>query len=466
LKFSAYFGGAQVTARVLVVDDILANVKLLEARLTAEYFEVLTANSAAEALDILQSQHVDVVLLDVMMPGMDGFEVCRRIKAAPRTTHVPVIMVTALDQPSDKVQGLDAGADDFLTKPVDDIALITRVKNLARLKTLNDELMLRVATGADINMMAAIADVTGANARGRVLLVEDIGHAAKRIQSTLAVQHDVDVEADLPAALLKIAAKAYDLLIVSLNVAGADGLRLCSQVRSLERSRHMPIIIVVQPGDEARLLRALDMGVNDYLTRPIDRNELVARVRTQIRRKRHADHLRDRLDESVEFAITDALTGLHNRRYMERHLTTLADQAKTAGRPLSVLVADIDHFKSINDSYGHAAGDNVLREFAVRFRRNTRGIDLACRVGGEEFIIIMPETELEKATQVAERLRDCIASEPFQADPQTRLQVTASVGIATLERCDDSLEGLLKRADGALYAAKRDGRNRVVVDAA
>jgi two-component system cell cycle response regulator len=125
-----------MTARVLVVDDILANVKLLEARLSAEYFEVLTAHSGQEALDICARERVDVVLLDVMMPGLDGFEVCRRIKLRRETHHVPVIMVTALDQPSDKVQGLEAGADDFLTKPVDDIALVTRVKNLARLKML------------------------------------------------------------------------------------------------------------------------------------------------------------------------------------------------------------------------------------------------------------------------------------------------------------------------------------------
>jgi two-component system, cell cycle response regulator len=456
-----------MTARVLVVDDIPANVKLLEARLSAEYFAVLTANSPLDALSIVQSEHVDVVLLDVMMPGMDGFEVCRRIKSSPKTMHVPVIMVTALDQPSDKVQGLEAGADDFLTKPVDDIALVTRVKNLTRLKSLNDELMLRVATGSDIGMLsAAVTNREAATAPGRVLLVEDLSQVAKRVVAALGKMHQVDVEPDLQLALLRATTKPYDVLIVSLSMNGGDGLRLCSQVRSLERTRNLPIIIMVQPGDEARLLRGLDMGVNDYLTRPIDRNELVARVRTQIRRKRHGDHLRDRLDESVEFAITDALTGLHNRRYMGRHLTALADQARTAGRPLSVLVADIDHFKSINDTYGHDAGDNVLREFAARFRRNTRGIDLACRVGGEEFIIIMPETKLEKALQVGERLRDCIASEPFQANMDARLRVTASVGIATLERSDDSVEALLKRADGALYAAKRDGRNRVAVDAA
>ena len=141
-----------MTARVLVVDDILANVKLLEARLQAEYFEVLTANSGQQALDVLARERVDVILLDVMMPGMDGFETCRHIKSDNATYHIPVVMVTALDQPSDKVLGLESGADDFLTKPVDDIALVTRVKNLARLKMLNDEMMMRASTGKQMGI--------------------------------------------------------------------------------------------------------------------------------------------------------------------------------------------------------------------------------------------------------------------------------------------------------------------------
>jgi two-component system cell cycle response regulator len=454
-----------MTARVLVIDDIVANVKLLEARLSAEYFEVVTAHSGSQALELLKCEHIDVVLLDVMMPGMDGLEVCRCIKSNPDTMHIPVIMVTALDQPSDKVQGLEAGADDFLTKPVDDIALITRVKNLARLKTLNDEMRMRVATGAEIAIMhGAFAAWSNEEARGQILLVEDQESAAQRIGKALANAHCVDVERELQAALMRLAAKPYDLLIVSLSLATADGLRVCSQVRSLERMRHLPIIVIIEPGQEARLLRSLDMGINDYVTRPIDRNELAARVRTQIRRKRHCDHLRDRLQESVEFAVTDSLTGLHNRRYMETHLKALIDQARNGGRPLSVLLADIDNFKSINDSHGHAAGDNVLREFAARCRRNIRVIDLVCRLGGEEFVVIMPDTALERACQIGERLRDCIASEPFQPGPG--LRVTASVGIAALGDEGDTLEMLFERADKALYVAKRDGRNRVVADAA
>jgi two-component system cell cycle response regulator len=456
-----------MTARVLVVDDILANVKLLEARLQAEYFEVLAAYNGQEALDIIGRERVDVVLLDVMMPGMDGFEVCRRIKSRSETHHIPVIMVTALDQPSDKVQGLDAGADDFLTKPVDDIALVTRVKNLARLKMLNDEMRMRASTTQQMGLgdNAALAKSLKGES-GRILLVDDHPRSAARILESLAKTHDAFVERDLQAALMKVAEHNFDLLIVSLSLSKADGLRLCSQVRSLDRTRHLPIVILVEPGDEARLLRGLDMGVNDYLMRPIDRNEMLARIKTQIRRKRYSDLLRTRIEQSVEMAITDPLTGLHNRRYMEGHLRTLVEEAVAKGRPLSILIADIDHFKKINDTYGHDAGDNVLREFAARLRRNTRGIDLACRLGGEEFVVIMPDTEIERAMHVAERLRAYVAGDLFQANLDTRIRVTASVGIAMLERRDDTPETIFKRADNALYVAKREGRNRVVADAA
>ena len=457
-----------MTARVLVVDDILANVKLLEARLSAEYFEVLTAYNGLEALDIMARERVDVVLLDVMMPGMDGFEVCRRIKSDAKMQHVPVIMVTALDQPSDKVQGLRAGADDFLTKPVDDVALITRVKNLARLKVLTDEMVTRAASTQQMGMggPTSPAAIASAGENGRILIVDDHPRSGQRIADALTSSHRCVIDGNSQSALMKLSAESYDLLIVSLGLSNADGLRLCSQVRQIERVRHLPIIILVEPGDEARLLRGMDLGVNDYLMRPIDSNEIQARVRTQIKRKRHSDYLRNHLEESVEMAITDALTGLHNRRYMETHLKTLVEQARTGGRALSVLVADIDFFKKVNDTHGHDAGDTVLREFAARFRRNTRGIDLACRLGGEEFIIIMPDTEIARAYQVGERLRACIAAEPFQINTSTHLRVTASVGLATLEGPNDTPETLFKRADQALYAAKREGRNRVVADAA
>jgi two-component system cell cycle response regulator len=456
-----------MTARVLVVDDILANVKLLEARLSAEYFDVLTACSGKEALDICSRERVDVVLLDVMMPGMDGFETCRQLKANPKTHHIPVVLVTALDQISDKVRGLQGGADDFLTKPVNEIALVTRVKNLARLKVLTDEMLMRALTGRQTGMSEDAALIKAlSEERARILVVDDEPRSAARLLQWLTPIHEPLAVQTPQAALSLLAEKEFDLLVVSMALTDADALRLCSQVRSIDRTRHLPIVLLVEPGDEPRLLRALDMGVNDYVMRPIDRNEILARVRTQVKRKRYSDHLRNRLEESIEAAMIDPLTGLHNRRYMETHLATLVADAVHTKRSLSVLLADIDHFKRVNDTYGHDVGDVVLKEFSTRFRRNTRGIDLACRFGGEEFLVIMPDTTMSRAYQVGERLRVAIAADAFQVSPDLGIQLTASVGIATLECPEDTPETVFRRADNALFAAKRRGRNRVAANAA
>jgi two-component system cell cycle response regulator len=457
-----------MTARVLVVDDVPANLKLMEARLTAEYFDVTTAMNGKDALAICERGECDIVLLDVMMPDMDGFEVCRRLKASPSTHHIPVVMVTALDQPSDRLRGLEAGADDFLTKPVSDVMLIARVRSLARLKMVTDELRMRAVTSRDIGIQSpereAVAD---AGRGGRVLVVDDRAASCERMVGMLAEEQAVDVEHDPNQALFRASDGNYDLAIVSLAFEHFDGLRLCSQIRSLERTRNVPILAIADAENHARMVRGLEIGVNDYLVRPIDKNELLARVRTQVRKKRYSERLRDNMQMQIELAITDALTGLHNRRYMESHLATLIEQAVARTKPLSVLVLDIDYFKSINDSHGHEAGDDVLREFALRIKKSIRGLDLACRYGGEEFVVVMPETEMEVATMVAERLRRRIAAEPFPIERGAKtVAVTISIGIAAVSGRDDAAADVLKRADQALYRAKRDGRNRVVPAAA
>jgi two-component system cell cycle response regulator len=457
-----------MTARVLVVDDVPANVRLLEARLSAEYFDVVTAMSGQEALTICERAECDLVLLDVMMPDMDGFEVCRRLKTSPATHHIPVVMVTALDQPSDKVRGLDAGADDFLTKPIAELPLIARVRSLARLKMVTDELRMRVMTSHEIGIESPEREAVADTGRGgRVLIVDDRPSSYERIASTLATEQSVEIETDPNEALFRAAEGNYDLVIVSLGLENFDALRLCSQIRSLDRTRNVPILAITEPDNSARMLRGLEIGVNDFLMRPIDKNELLARARSQVRKRRYTERLRDNVQTSIEMAITDALTGLFNRRYMENHLGTLIEQAAARGKPLAVMVLDIDYFKSINDSHGHDAGDDVLRDFALRVKRSIRGIDLACRVGGEEFVIVMPETDMAVAAMVAERLRRRIAAEPFPISQGSQhLPVTLSIGIAALRGQDDNAAALIKRADQALYRAKRDGRNRVVPDAA
>lgn len=454
-----------MTARILVVDDIEANVRLLEAKLTAEYYEVLRAFDGPTALALAAREKPDIVLLDVMMPGMDGFQVCRRLKDDPETRHIPVVLVTALDGRADRITGLEAGADEFLTKPIDDVMLFARVRSLTRLKMAIDELREREASGRRMGVIAGAGARMGGTG-GRVLIVDDQERQAQRVANELAMDHRPVIETDPDKALLT-ARGPVDLVIVNAAAKGFDGLRFVAQLRSEEATRHLPILAIVDFDERARLVKAMEIGVNDILPRPIDPEELAARTRTQIRRKRYTDYLRDNLDHSLELAVTDQLTGLHNRRYMTGQLDALVRRAAQGGASVAALMIDLDHFKKVNDGYGHDVGDEVLREFAVRLASNVRAVDLPCRQGGEEFVVIMPDTSLKDAERIAERIRLHVAGAPFRvAGGRDILTVTISIGVAATEGANDSPQALLKRADDALYEAKASGRNKVIAKAA
>ncbi len=457
-----------MSARILVVDDIAANVRLLEAKLSADYFDVVTASNGADALRICNAGSVDIVLLDIMMPRMDGFEVCRRLKASPQTAHIPVVMVTALDQPGDRLRGLDAGADDFLTKPIDDTAMFARVRSLARLKGIIDELRSRAIVTRNLGIVDPIADaVNDPGDNASILVVDDRVSSAERLKGALEAQHRVEVEGDPHRALVRAAEARFELVVVSLDLQGFDGLRLCTQLRSLERTRNSAVLMVGEAEDRSRILRGLELGVHDFLVRPVDRNELLARVRTQIKRKRYADRLREGVQTSIEMAVTDQLTGLHNRRYLETHFSGLFEESAMRARELAVLMLDIDKFKLVNDTYGHDAGDQVLKEFAIRVKDATRIVDVVARTGGEEIVVVLPETCLRAATSVAERIRSSVMSRPFSIlGGASEIPITVSIGVASRRAGDQSPAEMMKRADEALYRAKGEGRNRVIAAAA
>jgi two-component system cell cycle response regulator len=452
-----------MTARVLVVDDLAPNVKLLEARLTAEYFNVSTAFSGAEAIKIATENPPDIILLDVMMPGMDGFEACRRLKSDARTRHVPVVMVTALSEIEDRVRGLEAGADDFLTKPVNDVALYARIRSLVRLKMLADEWRLRQATSQQLDGATDAVDQQQESVEeARILVIDENANHIAKVREALAIDRDVvEVATDAELGLQRLDAVDVDLVIVNLLLRDADGLRLCARIRGQAKTRNLPILVLMDQGDHERLARALDIGVNDYVVRPLDRNELIARVRTQVRRRRFQDRLRDTLEQNIAAALTDSLTGLHNRRYLSRHLDGLIASAAETGKSIGALVVDIDHFKSINDTYGHPVGDEVLRVVANRLQRNLRSFDTIARWGGEEFVVVMPDASIDVAVAVADRLRRKVATVPVRYGDNQELTVTVSIGIGVFHGADDNAEALIRRADEGLYAAKRAGRNRI-----
>ena len=453
-----------MTGRILVVDDQPLNVKLLEAKLTNEYYDVLTASDGPSAIDVATRERPDLILLDVMMPGMDGFEVCRRLRAEPATMHIPIVMVTALSDTEDRVVGLSAGADDFLTKPVEDLALLARVRSLLRFKVTFDELRLRLMAGAGAGAAdEVLADDADAD-NGRILLLEDFESRARMISEALGGANQVTVVDSDAEALQQADVGDFDVVIISLTLEEIDGLRVCTQLRSRTATRHVPILALIEEGDLELLAKALDLGVTDYVMTPLDRNELIARVRTQVRRKHYQDRLRLDLDESVTMASVDVLTKLHNRRYLTNHLAREVERAIDNKKPLSLIMLDVDHFKRVNDTCGHAIGDEVLIELASRMIECTRRTDLSARLGGEEFVVVMPDTPLAVAESVAERLRAGVAGKPFtRQDGGPELQITVSLGVAVIAGQGDNPKKLLARADEALYRAKSGGRNRVVI---
>ena len=453
-----------MTGLILVVDDVPANVKLLEAKLTNEYYNVITAKDGYEALQQAREKKPDLILLDVMMPGMDGFEACRQMKKDPEISHIPVVMVTALSEPSDRVQGLESGADDFITKPINDMALFARVRSLVRIKVLIDELRLRGKSGAQLGMsddaFNPAMEVKGAN----VMVIDDDAVQSKRTQEKLkAAGYQVQGFADYKAAVdTAKSGVGLDLILISMSLADMDGLRLATQFKAIETVRHVPIIMMVDEEEQSSMLKGLELGVNDYLLSPIDYNEMFARVKTQIRRKKYQEALKSNYQESVSMAVIDGLTKLYNRHYLDTHLKNLVRQARETNRNLSLVIMDMDHFKQVNDTYGHPVGDEVLVTLAGIIVGSIRSADLAARYGGEEFVILMPETDAARAYEGAERLRKQVESTPFKVThPVGEIYKTVSIGHATIQP-DDTPEKLLQRADHALYEAKNSGRNKVL----
>lgn len=442
-----------MTARILVVDDITANLRLLEAKLQGEYYEVALAQSGAEALRQAASWSPDIILLDVMMPGMDGYEACRRLKADPELLHIPVVMVTALTDATERVRGLEAGADDFLSKPVDDPTLFARLRALMRVKQVQDAWRLRADTARELGFEAPAAPDQGI-AGTRALVLGTAEETAPIVAAFAADGVLVDNVDDPEEAWKRLAGGLFDLAVLCLPEQGGDTLRLASRLRAQATTRDVPVLLAARASQKALVLRGFDLGANDHVLMPVDPNELRARARNQIRRKRYQDRLRAELDRSLEMAVTDPLTGLRNRRYVRRHLEGLL-----RGGEASVLMVDLDRFKPINDTHGHNVGDAALREVANRLRASLRASDVVARWGGEEFLVVLAGAPAEYTALVADRLREAVGGEPLRIG-NLELKATCSVGGA-VSPAGSTPETVIGAADAALYRAKAAGRNCV-----
>jgi two-component system cell cycle response regulator len=445
-------------------------VALLKAHLKSEYFETISANDGPSALAAVVEHQPDLVVLDLMMDGMDGFEVCSRIKSNPATTHIPILILSGLDKPDDRAKALNAGADAYITKPPKPLAFAARVRSLIQSKRLIDELRFPQLPGSEMRLEAeAEPGITMLNvdvSDGQLIFITDDRRTLDQIRIPLAPSHQVHLDSDPEDALLVLKRAEFDVMLVDVGLRIADGLRLSSRLSSLQETRRTPLLLVMHDDNAIVRQRALEFGVSDFVKLPVDTGELQAIVNAQVRKKRYSNALRRRVQSSLDLAVRDPLTGIHNRGYLDTHLGPLVSQSVARNRPLSLLLIDVDHFKSVNDTYGHDAGDHVLRALARRISSNTRDINLRCRFGGEEFVAVLPGTEPVLAVLIGERLRRNVSGEPIAiGSEQEPIHVTVSVGVATTSGPGDTAEMLIKRADQALYRAKKEGRNRVVAAA-
>ena len=455
-----------MSGRVLVVDDVATNRLLLRAKLSSAYYDVVVAENGTQALEMARSEQPDMIMLDVMMPDMDGFAVCEILKADEETAHIPVIMVTALDTPEERIRGLEAGADDFLSKPFNDLALFARVRNLMRMKMMFDELRLRDLTSRELGLADLITeqdvDIEGG---GPILIappsVEAGADWADRLGDRMRIATIITSSEREALNLARL--ELPDVFVVHQRLMeGGDGLRLVSALRARPETRQSAVILVVDEGDVKTAAKGLDLGASDYIESPFDVNELIARMRSQLRRKRYSDQLRTNVRNGLKMAVIDPLTGIYNRRYAAQHMLRVMERARETDGVYAVMMMDLDRFKTINDRFGHDAGDAVLREFTRRLQENIRGVDLVARFGGEEFFVAMPDVDQRAASQAAERIRTAIESAPFTIPGQSEpVHVTVSVGAAIATSADTDAEAIIKRADCALYEAKETGRNRV-----
>lgn len=451
--------------RILIADDVATNRIVMKVKLSQACYDVLQAAGGQRALELARAERPDLILLDLAMPDMDGVTVCRQLRADPVTAGIPVIMVTAQCDSAAKMRALKAGADDFLSKPLDDVILLARVRSLLRARETAQELALRDGTRRALGFQEA---PQGFFPPGRIALVAQ-GREVALAWKTALLPHLPRTRLEVLTRNLALArpeaAQAPDVFVVAADLEHPlAGLSLLSDLRARAATRHAALVMVVDEGTREAAAMALDLGANDLVTAPFEPEEMALRLTTQLARKQQADRLRASVKDGLRLAVTDPLTGLFNRRYALPHLARIAERAKASGRPFAVMVIDLDRFKSVNDRHGHAAGDAVLAAMAKRLTANLRAVDLIARIGGEEFLVVLPETGLAEATATAERLRARINTTPVPLPGGGgALSVSASIGLALSQDGGGCVDALIARADRALYAAKAEGRNKVTV---
>lgn len=458
-----------MSGKILIVDDLATNRIILKVKLNAACHETIQAANGTEALALARSEQPKLILLDMMLPDISGIEVCRLLRADPRTQHIPVVIITATGDRASRLRALEAGADEFLTKPLNEVILLARIRSLLRARETESELRLRSETWGELDLAEG---ETIFAMPGRVALVASEPAIAIAWRNALTPHLKERLTILTPNAALADAPEGAvpDFYMIAADLGSyGSGQRLVADLRSRLQSRHAAIALVLHEADPDSAAMSLDVGASDLLTLPLDPQETALRIRLHVQRKRRADALRRAVNQGLRLAITDPLTGLYNRRYALAHLDRIAERARETGRRFAVMVLDLDRFKQVNDTWGHGAGDAVLETVANRLRENLRPSDMVARIGGEEFLVALPDATLGTARIAAERLCRVVGESPVPLpDGRGAVTVTISVGLAlgpgmAPDPAESSGRATLSRADAALLAAKSEGRNQVTV---
>ncbi|WP_299938265.1 diguanylate cyclase [uncultured Pelagimonas sp.] len=452
-----------MTGRILVVDAVPTNRIILRVKLSAAFYEVVQAASGKAALAMMKKSKPDLVITASDLPDMTGRALVTALRRFDTGVRLPVVMLHSDDDPGERIASLAAGADDVLARPIDDLVMLARLRSLLRARDAEAELQLRDDTRRALGLAEQSAEFT--TPANITLIATGRQPEAEKIVSDLSAELRDRVVLVDPDDALRERRPTPDVIVIAEGPGGqGEGLTLLAQMRASTLTRHASLIYVAQPHQRREAASALDMGANDLLAGGLDLQELTLRLKKQIERKRTADRLRANMQDGLRAAVTDPLTGLYNRRYTLPHLARLAERSSRQGRPYALLVADLDHFKKVNDEFGHPAGDAVLVAFAQRLKDNLRAADLIARWGGEEFLIAMPDTGRLAAQRTAERLCQIMSEHPVMLPGGDRITVTLSIGVSTASRQGDCAPAdLIERADKALYVAKDRGRNTVVM---
>lgn len=465
--------------QILIVDAVATNRIVLKVKLASAFYNVVQARTGQEALSLIRNTAPAVVLIGTLR-DMSPLDLCDQIKIGNDQRDCAVVMLVAEDDAGARLLALRAGADDVIGRPYDDAILLARLRSLFRFRDTEEELRLREST----NRALGLSDSSAARFEGPgliTLIAEDCGQLAARVTALRKVlPHRIELrtprEMIRRAADARKPARAPDAFLLALTSdTPSSELQFLPESRSWDGTRRAGVLVLAPEGDRDATASALDLGADDVASDATSIAELALRLDRLVQRKRRSDALRNTVRDGLRAAVTDPLTGLHNRRFALPHLARVVEHATQTGRTFSVMIADLDFFKRINDMYGHAAGDAVLIETAKRLLAELRSVDLVARIGGEEFLIVLPDIAGRAAQRTADRLRAAIADRAFdipgRPDP---VPVTISIGVTLAtarpvsERdvlsdmdFDRIAQTLIARADSALYGAKAHGRNQV-----